>query len=289
MRISARRCSICNCDRGWRGCSARPPSGAALACHVRAGHGRTANSGGRNLSGRHVRTRRSCARRAATIECRRSVAADGQGPRSDPRRRTRVRRGSARVDPSRQLHRPRALDPGAAGTRRRAVRSGRVFAAAGCRRARLQLRQGRSAGHAHGPGQRRKRGAVAGARRRPRDRRCALDLRRGKAEPAHRPGHRRPSRGNPADAHRAVGRSHRVGRSARRAEDPSGDAQLPGHPHLHQPRTRGSRTRPRRGARGAEARWPARSDQFPFAGRPHRQTFHAQARQGAAGQPPDAG
>ena len=46
-------------------------------------------------------------------------------------------------------------------------------------------------------------------------------------------------------AHRAAGRPDRVGDAARRQQDPSGDAQLPGDPHLHQPRTGRPRNRPR--------------------------------------------
>jgi 16S rRNA (cytosine1402-N4)-methyltransferase len=54
----------------------------------------------------------------------------------------------------------------------------------------FQLRQGRPAGHAHGSGVGRERRRVAGPRRRKRDRRRAVDLRRGAVEPTHRPRHR---------------------------------------------------------------------------------------------------
>ena len=261
----------------------RPPPGA-----LRAGHGWAGGEGGWNLSGRHVRARRACARRARAIGPRRPAAADGQGSRGDRGGRTRVRRGPARRDPARQFRRPGAVGCDRRRPRRRAARPRRVLAAARCRRARLQLRQGRPARHAHGPRHRRKRRAMAGARRRPRDRRRAVDLRRGAHVAPDRPRHRRAPRRAADHPHRAVGRTDRVGDAARRQQDPSGDAQLPGDPHLHQPRAGRPRNRARRRAGAAEARRPPRRDQLPFAGRPHRQAVHRAPRQGAAGQPAHA-
>ena len=155
MPTWARTCSTCSYDGRWRG-RVRPPSGALCA-----GHGRAAGEGGRNLPGWHVRTWRSCTRRAGASWARRAAAADGQGSRGDRRGRTRVRWRCARRDSPRQLRRPRLLGRHRWWPGWRAARPGRVVAATGCRRARLQLRQGRPAGHAHGSGQRRKRGAVA--------------------------------------------------------------------------------------------------------------------------------
>ena len=62
-----------------------------LPVMFRAGHGRPAGEGGRNLPGWHVRAWRPCTRRAGTSWARRAAAADGQGSRGDRRGRTRVR------------------------------------------------------------------------------------------------------------------------------------------------------------------------------------------------------
>ncbi len=178
------------------------------------------------------------------------------------------------------------------GRRRRAgrgaVRPGRVLAAAGRGRARFLVRQGRPAGHAHGPGRRRERRAVAGARRRARHRRRAVDLWRRTPEPAHRPRDRGAPRRAAADPHRAAGRTDRQRDAARRQQDPSGHAQLPGDPHPHQPRTGRPRSRARRSPGQAQAGRPPGGDQLPLAGRPHRQAVHEPPRQGPAEQPPPA-
>lgn len=175
-------------------------------------------------------------------------------PEGDRGRRTSVRWRCARVHPSRQLC--RSGPGGRCGNRRRhPAGSGRVLAAAGCGRARFQFRQGRPAGHAHGPRCRAERGRVAGPRQRPRDRRCAVDLWRRTPEPPHRTCHPGAPHRAAAAAHRAVGRPDRLGDAARRQQDPSGYAQFSGDPHLHQPRTgrSGSRTgrRPGRACRAA--------------------------------------
>ena len=141
------------------------------------------------------------------------------------------------------------------------------------------------------PGRGRERRAVAGARRRARDRRRAVDLRRG----AHEPPHRARDRGAPR-------RSSRSTRTAQLADLIALGRCRAASSKIH-PATRSFQAIRifinreladlEAGLDAAHARLQARrppgGDQLPFARRPHRQAFIARHAKAPPAQPPHAG
>src|SRR5690606_5049954 len=116
------------------------------------------------------------------------------------------------------------------------------------------------------------------------------DLRRGTPGAGHRPHHRTPATGT-ADRDDLRPRRHR--QRCRRTEtrrDPSRDTDIPGAAHLHQSRTRGTRTGAGGSRSAARGRRPARRGLLPFAGGPDRQAVpcRTQRAYGTAIAPPAA-
>ncbi len=158
----------------------------------------------------------------------------------------------------------RALDDGARRARRqpggrRAGRSGRLVDAIRRAGPRLQLSTRRASRHAHGSQRGRHGRAVDCPRRRARAGGHDLRLRRGAFLAAHRTRHRRRAPGRP-DRHDAQTRddSSSGDPKPRLPADRSGDADVPGHPHLGQPRTRRARSVSRGDGAAAPRRRAAR-------------------------------